>query len=350
MSRVSEPPPEPAATPVRSSGSRLAEWLRLRDAIAAAEASAPPATARELRDYGRAHVALEVGDRAMDPTDPFLAGTAQASAVEAYRQSVFWSLGLLGGRGLSGDSAGDEAREEAGAQDTVETRFRLASPALNLDLSDEALARVAVVLSRSFVEDAHEADEVLRADAELLGRLARVLVHRAEGPERRVAGLRRQSRRRMALATVLLALFCAAAVSALRPHFRKPDIARGKPWRASSTLSTCQPENHTCAGSTDTAIFFHTTEEESPWVEIDLGAPGPVSSLLIRNRDDCCKDRAIPLIAEVATEPGKWREVARRTKVFDTWEPSFAPTQARYVRLRVGRKSFLHLSTFAVHR
>jgi hypothetical protein len=57
----------------------------------------------------------------------------------------------------------------------------------------------------------------------------------------------------------------------------------------------------------------------------------------------------VPLVVEVSNDRKKYREVARRTEVFDTWTPKFAPQRMRYVRLRVARRSMLHLDRVEVH-
>jgi hypothetical protein len=95
-------------------------------------------------------------------------------------------------------------------------------------------------------------------------------------------------------------------------------------------------------------MFFHTKEEESPWIEIDLGSIQPIARIEVANRDDCCLDRAVPLVAEVGTDRLHWREVARRPDSFRTWDATFKPVPARYVRMRVDRYSVLHLARVSV--
>jgi hypothetical protein len=68
----------------------------------------------------------------------------------------------------------------------------------------------------------------------------------------------------------------------------------------------------------------------------------------VTNRDDCCLERAVPLVVEVSDDRKKWRTVARRADSFREWEGKFAPLKARYVRLRVDRHSILHLAKVSV--
>lgn len=130
--------------------------------------------------------------------------------------------------------------------------------------------------------------------------------------------------------------------------FAPADLASGKRWRASSMLEECHPERIDCGG-VRTSIFFHTREEDQPWVEIDLGAPTTFSSVTVRNRSDGWQDRAVPLVLEVGDDRQAWRQLAQRQEVFREWSPSFEQVTARYVRLRAAKKTFLHLEAVKVH-
>jgi hypothetical protein len=119
-----------------------------------------------------------------------------------------------------------------------------------------------------------------------------------------------------------------------------PDLALGKPRRTSSVTTGWSPQARD--------YQFHTQEEDSPWVEIDLQKPTQFSVVDIINRKDCCQDRAVPTVIEVSRDQQRWKEVSRRTETYSTWRAKFAPVTARYVRVRVARHSFLHLAGVAV--
>ena len=95
----------------------------------------------------------------------------------------------------------------------------------------------------------------------------------------------------------------------------------------------------------DQGLFFHTAEEDNPWVEIDLGDVHEIDRVLVENRDDMDADRAIPLVVEVGDAEQHYHEVARRVEAFDHWTATFARQPARYVRLRVPRKTMFHLKS-----
>jgi hypothetical protein len=53
-----------------------------------------------------------------------------------------------------------------------------------------------------------------------------------------------------------------------------------------------------------------------------------------------------PLIAEVSADRASWA-VARSERDFGSWKPTFPARTARCVRLRVPRRSLLHLQAIA---
>ena len=120
-------------------------------------------------------------------------------------------------------------------------------------------------------------------------------------------------------------------------------LAEGRPWKASSALPGF-PRSGTVMALPVQDFFCHTEEEEGPWVEIDLGSARQVRTVTVGNRLDCCAERALPLVVEVGTDGGKLVEVARRTLPFGVWSEPIRPQLARYVRIRVAGKSYLHLS------
>ncbi|MBK7858080.1 MAG: discoidin domain-containing protein [Archangiaceae bacterium] len=139
-----------------------------------------------------------------------------------------------------------------------------------------------------------------------------------------------------------------AAVANARVALHR-DLARNASWRTSSTFAVCQPAAHSCA-SAPTDIFFHTQEEDSPWLELDLKEPRTFSEVRVVNRSDCCAERAQPLVVELSDDAKQWREVARHDQVFSLWSARFASQTARYVRLRVPRKTAFHLVSVQVYR
>ena len=128
------------------------------------------------------------------------------------------------------------------------------------------------------------------------------------------------------------------------------NIARGKPWTVSSQYATaaCRSPAQKCPESP--SFFFHTNEESQPWLEFDLGSVQPLSSVKVKNREDCCSDRAIPLLLETSSDGKQWKQQARKNEVFTNWTAEFPRVEARWVRLRLARKGMLHLAQVDIYK
>jgi uncharacterized membrane protein len=127
------------------------------------------------------------------------------------------------------------------------------------------------------------------------------------------------------------------------------DLAARAHWKVSSVLAGYEASRSgTHQRWLGNSMFFHTDQESSPWIEFDLGEVTTVSSFVVGNRLDCCRERAVPLVVEVSTDGASFTEVARREAQFDTWKESIAPRPARFVRFRVARPTFLHLASVEI--
>lgn len=161
----------------------------------------------------------------------------------------------------------------------------------------------------------------------------------------------RASSRTMRSAATLVGLALIVGLVALLADWRekRTDISLDKKWRTSSSLVECQlVERGGCP--TRPGIFFHTKQDDNPWIEYDLGKKARFSSIVVENARDATADRAVPLILEVGDDQATWREVARITTSFQEWKTSFPPVTARYARLRVPRSTYLHLARVSIHK
>lgn len=257
----------------------------------------------------------------------------------------------LAGKALDPNTAGTPRGDLTLGAELLARALREAATALGADpsgalsdqlsrLDDATLSRTAgsreraLTLARSLVEQGDGAGESLH-DAELFAaKLVEVATH---GRRLARAGFAwRVAKALFTLAALALALglFWSKVHS---PHrFTVSDSLMG--FNAEGTLPA----------STSREVFFHTNEAESPWVEVDLGEVRAISRVTVTNRVDCCQERAVPMVVSVRGETGAARDVARKTEPFDTWEATFATTRARYVRLTVPRRTFLHLRNVEV--
>ena len=169
-----------------------------------------------------------------------------------------------------------------------------------------------------------------------------------ESMAKREFALRARLKRPLRLAITSLVAIGLGAL-AMSIWSARTDLTRGKKWRASSTLVECRPiEKGGC--TIRQGIFFHTREEENPWIEYDLENRARFSKIEVENARDAYRERAIPLIVEVSNDRAKWQEIARMTTDFEVWKTSFPAVTARYVRLRVPRISYLHLARVEIRK
>jgi hypothetical protein len=293
---------------------QLQEWLWRGSALREVTAQLP---APSERAFEQARLLREVVKQVAEPVDPVRGGRRPAVVLGLVREWVYWMLADEGAGDASDlaslwrKAAGERLRQAAGNDTNLEAVRRALldlSAQASLDVSDEDVAR-----TRTFAE---------------------ALYQQIEAPRRRVDRVLRQRWIRSGAVAVLVL----AALFGLRSVIRGRDLVAGKPFQTSSSYPGCG-EDPNCA-----AQLFHTKEEDSPWVEFDLEKPRRVHIVEIENRMDCCQDRAVPLIVELSTDHTTWTEVARQEKAdFKEWEAKFPRTMARYVRLRVPRRTVLHL-------
>ncbi|MEO8178444.1 MAG: discoidin domain-containing protein [Deltaproteobacteria bacterium] len=306
---------------------RLIEWFWRGAALARARADVPPTGLEAAELLRRARLSAEAGRRALEPSPPFDDGPADAVACEQYGHAIDWLLRAKRGAARAGVERGAllasidlELLEQAGI-----------APA---ELSDpQGLWR-----ERSYVELAELTLAQQRELARRSQRCAEALLEAANAPLRAPNDVRYQRALRVGgLGLVLVALSVGSRPLA---QALETDLARGKAWRASSNgHAACTSPAQDCGSS----FFFHTNAERQPWVEIDLGEPLSFSQLRVRNRSDCCTERAVPLVVEVSDDAQTFRPVAEHTANFRTWTPRFERVRARYVRLRASRSTTLHL-------
>jgi hypothetical protein len=154
--------------------------------------------------------------------------------------------------------------------------------------------------------------------------------------------------RRGALVSVLVLLVLIATVPPFRRTIFPPDLAAGKPW-VTSSAAWGFPAQGTMGDSEGSVGLFHTSEEMFPHLTIDLGTVQILHEVTVANRRDCCRDRALPLAIQVSRDGLAWQQVGYRRAEFRNWTASFPATPSRFVRLRVERKSVLHLGRVVVH-
>lgn len=291
----------------------------------------------------RGWLALEVAKRTLDPPERFTGGAPDAVAWELSRQAVYW--GLRADRLLA---TGEDDSSVALGSMVDGARPRLVAAAGS---ESELSALEGALKERTLAEHSElSADEQSRS-AHAMARFARAFLLDLEQPRIRVDRLWFQRLWRCGGLLALLALVGFGALKVRESLQNQRDVARGKPWRTSSVYTattSCPSPLQQCPESP--FFFFHTLEEDKPWLEIDLQTKQRIVGAIIENREDCCADRTVPMVISVSTDHRNWHEVVRRTEIFGTWSPTFAPVSARYVRIQVMKRASLHLHRASILR
>jgi hypothetical protein len=126
------------------------------------------------------------------------------------------------------------------------------------------------------------------------------------------------------------------------------NLAKGRAWSTDSSYQG-NPRQGVLARPSQ-QIFFHTDLEPSPAIHVDLERPRTFSRIRVVNRQDCCSSRAIPLVVEVSNDRVDWRPVLERQLPFSELSAKIPATSARFVRIRVKRLSYLHLTEIGLYR
>jgi hypothetical protein len=315
----------------RPRAGRWLEWLTRRDALALAERD-EAARADDHVLLVRGGDAVRAADRLLDPPDG--SRSQPALAMVLYREACRWLLASM------------HVAAEEPALGSLLARASTALPELGLAPPARAVADTLAFDPATF-SALTEGEQRARAHA-VQGWLG-TLLERQELTHGAALRLRFERGVRVGALAIVVATFTTAGVLGVIAARRGPDLAAGKPWRASSSFEQCHPEQRWCAGAR-TTIFFHTQQDPAPWLEIDLESVQRISRVEVTNRSDYGPERAVPLLIELSSDGVKYWPVASRAIVFTQWDATFPPRSARYVRLTVQRPSYFHLERVSVRR
>jgi hypothetical protein len=179
-----------------------------------------------------------------------------------------------------------------------------------------------------------------------LAALAHGLLREARRPYRRLSRAAAQLAVLAATGLVGLTLLVAVVSRPARDWLFPPDLAAQATWTASSAVPGVPSSGR--SPSSDGTLFFHTTAQDHPWVRIDLPRQARVREIRIKNRTDCCAERALPLNIEVPDGDG-WRLICQRRAPFSTWSCHPPPTWTRILRITIPGMTYLHLKSVAVY-
>jgi len=337
----------PATVVVRRPGGvrRTWEWFWRGRAMAELRASHGLGPARVAELLRRGWSALEVARRTLDPPVRFTDGPADIAAWDLARQAVYWALRAAHLAKTGTDDAVSPAELAELVADAREHCLAAAGSA------SELAAVEALLADHDYADFGDLPPEEQARSARRLAAFAAALLKCLEAPRARLDRLWFQRITRMCLVFGLIAGSVGGVMTARSLQEGRRDIARGKEWRASSAFPGVTPCTSPAQECTESPFFFfHTLDEDKPWLEIDLGSKQRFTGARIVNREDCCADRAVPLVIEASGDHKSWHEVARRTEVFGNWKPAFPAVTARWVRVRVDKRATLHLNGVKILR
>lgn len=101
--------------------------------------------------------------------------------------------------------------------------------------------------------------------------------------------------------------------------------------------------------------WFHTEADDKPWWTVDLQNEYTVHNLEVFNRTDCCGERSKTLTVLLSTDGKDWRQAYKHDgspfgalKGDKQLKVKISPASARYVRIQLTDRGYLHLSEIRV--
>ncbi len=330
-----------SSTESTTSSSGWLEWLWQGAAMTTYEEELRRAGPKERHALERARLAFEQASLLSSrPRQNRSAPDAELS-VELSAESLYFSLLAMRQRTPGADS---EASPPEGILDA------LRQAGVTLPSSDPSTNRaLEVLLSDLDRARPYQASEPSEAAQKALRRLAQETLAEADraGRGKQLIWFQRLARIGLPLALLLIAGVIGLFARIQADFVRQTNVA----WRASSTHPDrgCQSPRQGCEQD---HFFFHTNNDRSPWIEFDLRDEPTVSKLEIQNRTDCreCSSRAVPLVVEISNDRKEWKQIARRDTDFVTWTPPLEKTAAKWLRLRVAKRTYFHLKQVKIQR
>lgn len=292
-------------------------------------------------EYERAKEAEEVCAAVLAPREPLRRSDGSRAALSLAREAAAWAAKAHLSR------SGRDPGTDLGA---LWESF-LASPVaaqVERSLGQDFTKAIELVQAHP-LEALAPAPATSKADLAATRKLVAALLTPLDEATRLANAVHLRRLLRIGTALALVLALTTASVLAIGAWLRGPNLALHKATASSSAYGNQRSTKGAVDGIRSTH-GFHTDEEQNPWLSIDLGSVESIGSVVVHNRSDCCQDRAIPLVVETSLDGQQWTQVAKRQKSFSRWKASFPTTDARFVRLTVHKRTYLHLNEVEIYR
>lgn len=135
----------------------------------------------------------------------------------------------------------------------------------------------------------------------------------------------------------------------------KINLAEGKPSSMSSVFGVYGAHLGNDGNTDGMTNWFHTDLEDKPWWQVDLTSVQSIKSFEVYNREDGSTERSRKLVIQGSLDGKTWNNLythngtdiggltGREPLVVRIWR-----TQARYVRIQLAERNYLHLSEVRV--
>jgi hypothetical protein len=129
----------------------------------------------------------------------------------------------------------------------------------------------------------------------------------------------------------------------------KVNLALNHPVTISSQCAGLGTDHRLLVDGDHTNLGFHTDNGPNQFAVIDLGKIRRFDKVIVYNRADCCKERAVPMRLEVSNDGKTYTKLADRTEEFDIWTAKSLRAKGRYLRLRLLAVNPFHLAEVEVY-
>jgi len=210
-------------------------------------------------------------------------------------------------------------------------------------VDSEIVARARAAFGSRGWEIAQATEDIRLNELRALREVVSRLVHPLEAGMARLSSLRIMRVLRIGTVVAVAAGTVYAGGATWKSYRRGPNFALHTQASASSNFAGYDTAAGVVDGNTSD-LGMHTAQQERPWLQIDLGQMRPIRQVVVFNREDCCRDRAVPLTLEVSADGKDFREIARRDFEFSKWRATVGPVEARYLRFTSLKKTWLHFN------